>query len=496
MTVTSPSRADSRALRRQMRSWRRRRANTTLYEQLSEAYVWVFSAVLIGAMAISALIQTRVSVAAECTTEACGDARTSLLWSSTLGALALVAAVAGLLGPVMVTPAAGSWLLSTPIDRRPVLRSRLLLASAASAVLCGAAVAVSGLLAGLPPSVLACWACGAAIAAAGVTALAAHWQQQPQNRARNTALTLAAIAWAWALLITLGRAPQTGTAWITGTWGATLVGIAVVVAIVLSVRALRQVTALRRADLTASGSVLSSMSGALAGLDFTLAYDVLVARKWRTVATVRSVRRGPHGAWAILWRDVIRLRRSPGPATALAAALIVPYVLVALDLDLAIIPITALTALFGGLWLFPALRTVATSPGLVRCFPIPVALVRAATLAVPGGVVVVWSLAAAPAISHGSEGTAGDALVVSLAIGAAAVVAIARLLLAGPPNYSMPLVTSPAGAIPPGLIISSVRGFDVLALLTIPLLVAPDANGATVSLALCAAVMSALLGRR
>lgn len=496
MTATSPGRAEGRALRRQMRSWRRERADTTLYEQLSEAYVWVFSAVVISAMSISALIQTRVNVAAECTTAACGDARTSLLWPSTLGALALVAAVAGVLGPVMVTPAAGSWLLSAPIDRRPVLRGRLLLASAASALSCGAAVAVSGLLAGLPPVALTYWACGAALAAAGMTALAAHWQQRPQHRARDAALVLAAIAWVWALLITMSRAPRTGTAWIDGPWGVTFVGISAVAAVALSLWALRQVTALRRADLTASGSVLSSMSGALAGLDFTLAYDVLVARKWRTVATVRPVRRGPGGAWAILWRDVVRLRRSPGPVTAFAAMLIVPYVLVALGLDLAIIPISALTALFGGLWLFPALRTVATSPGLVRCFPIPVALVRAATLAVPGGVVILWSLAAAPAMSHGSDGTAGEPFVIALAVGAAAVAAIARLLLAGPPNYSMPLVTSPAGAIPPGLIVSSARGFDVLALLTIPLLVAPDANGAMVSLALCAAVMSALLGRR
>lgn len=496
MTTAEPTRAESRTLRRQMRSWRRDRANTTLYEQLSEAYVWVFSAVLIGAMAISALIQTRVSVATECATSACGDARTSLLWSSTLGAIAVVTAIAGALGPVMVTSAAGSWLLSTPIDRRPVLRARLLLATLASAVLCGSAVAVSALLAGLSPSALAIWACGAAVTAAGVTFLAARWQQQPQHQARNAALVLGVIAWVWALLITVSRAPQTGTTWITGPWGLILLGFAAIAATALAVPALRQVSALRRADLTASDSVLSSMSGALAGLDFTLAYDVLVARKWRTAATVRPVRRGPNGAWAIMWRDVIRLRRSPGNVMVLAAALIVPYLLVALGLEPAIIPVTALTALFAGLWMFPALRTVATSPGLVRCFPIPMSHVRAATLAVPGGIVVLWALAAAPAISRGSDGPASEAAIVALAVGAAAVAAIARLLLAGPPNYSTPLVTSPAGAIPPGLLISSARGFDVLALLTIPLLVAPDLNGAEISLGLCAAVMAALLLRR
>lgn len=496
MTPTSPVRAEARALRRQMRSWRRERASTTLYEQLSEAYVWVFSAVLIGAMAISALIQTRVSVAAGCSTSACDDARTSLLWATTIASLGVVSAVCGALGPVMVTPATGTWLLSTPIDRRPLLRTRLLVTSAVAALSGGLVVAISALLAGLPPAPLAVWSGLAALATAGVVGLAARWQRHPSGQARVAALALGAVAWSWMLLITVGRSPQTDVAWITDSWGIGLISVVAVVAAALAVQAARRIGEVRRADLTASGSVLSSISGALAGLDFTLAYDVLVARKWRTTATVRPVRGGPSGPWAIVWRDVIRLRRSPGSITAFAAALIVPYLLVALGLDTAIIPVTALAGLFVGLWLFPALRTVANSPGLVRCFPLPIATVRAATLAVPGAVVAVWALAAAPAISHGIDGPAAGAIVVALATGAAVLGAIARLLLAGQPNYSIPLLTSPAGAIPPGLLISSARGFDVLALLTVPLMVAPDVNGSLVSLGLCAAVMSFLLARR
>ncbi|MFI5428783.1 DUF6297 family protein [Aeromicrobium sp. UC242_57] len=144
MTSTAPARAEARALRRQMRSWRRERASTTLYEQLSEAYIWVFSAVLIGAMAISALIQTRVSVAAGCTTAACDDARTSLLWATTIASLGVGSAVCGALGPVMITPATGTWLLSTPIDRRPLLRTRLMVTSAVAALSCGLVVAGLG----------------------------------------------------------------------------------------------------------------------------------------------------------------------------------------------------------------------------------------------------------------------------------------------------------------------------------------------------------------
>ena len=74
--MTIAAGASTRSLRRQMRSWRRERADTTLYQQISDAYVWIFTTVVIGAMAISALIQTRVSIETGCTAATCQDART------------------------------------------------------------------------------------------------------------------------------------------------------------------------------------------------------------------------------------------------------------------------------------------------------------------------------------------------------------------------------------------------------------------------------------
>lgn len=494
--MRSTDRARAREINKQVRTWRRDRANTTLYEQLSEAYIWVFSALLIGAMGISALIQTRVNVADECTSATCGDARTALLWTSTIGTLGLVVAVAGALGPVMVSAAAGSWLLSTPLDRRPLLRTRLVMASVLAAAIGAAVIAVAALLAGLSPGALAVWAGCTALAAAALTLLAAWQQSRSAPFARWTAMFLLTVAWIATVLVAFGATPATSADWLKGPAGVAVLVAAGIVAVLLGILAMRHISDLRRADLTGSGTVMSSMSGALAGLDFALAYDVLVARKWRHVATVRPVRGGPGGAWALVWRDVVRLRRSPGALTVLGSTLVVPYVLVALDLYATIIPLSALTALLCGLWLFPALRTVANSPGLVRSFPMPMNAVRAATLAVPGTVVVLWAVAAAPAISHGVVGTPGETLLVAFATGTAALGAIARLLLAGPPDYSTPLVTSPAGAVPPGLLISSLRGFDVLALLTVPLLISPTADGSLVSLGLCGAVMAFLLLRR
>lgn len=487
----------ARELRRQMRSWRRERADTTLYEQLSEAYIWVFSIVVIGAMAISAMIQTRVSVASGCSAATCDDARTSLVWAGAAGVIAIALAAAGAIGPVMVTPATGTWLLTTPIDRGPLLRSRLLLACATSALGCGIVVAAVSLLAGLEYGAIGVLSAGAALAGAGAAGAAAIWQSRGGRPTRIAAIVLGLAVWAWTVLIALGLAPTTSPAWISGPLGWAMLAVAAVAAIVLIGRAAARLSGLLRAHLVPGGSLLSSLSGALAGLDLTLAYDVLVARRWRTAATVRPVRGGPGGMWALAWRDVVRLRRSPGAVAALGAALVVPYLVVELGLDDAVIPITAFAAFASGLWLFSALRTTGRNPGLVRCFPMSLAAVRAATLIVPGSVLAVWSLASAPAISHGLDRTApGDAVLVALAIGMGGLGAIARWLLAPPPDYSQPLVSSPAGGLPTGLLLSASRGFDVLALAVIPLLIAPDATGALISLGLSAGVVSILVNRR
>lgn len=487
----------ARTLRRQMRSWRRARADTTLYEQVSEAYIWVFTIVVLGAMAISALVQTRVSIVSGCTTSSCDDARVSLVWASAVGVLAVALAAAQAIGPVMVTPATGAWLLTTPIDRRPLLRSRLLAACATAALASGLTVAVAALLAGIPYGSVGLLGVGTAVAAAGVTAAAASWQARGGRTTRRAALALAMVTGAWMLLIALDDEPMTTAGWIAGTAGWATLAVVALVTVALLVRATTGLADLLRAQLVPGGSLLSSLSGALAGLDLTLAYDVLVARRWLTVATVRAVRGGPGGAWALVWRDVVRLRRSPGAVSALGAALVVPYVVVRLGLDDVVVLASALVMFVCGVWSFSALRTSGRNPGLVRCFPMSLSAVRAATMVVPGVVLLLWSFAAAPAIGRSLDDTEPTVvLLVSVATGAAALGAIARWLLAGPPDYSQPLVSSPGGAIPTGLIISTLRGFDVLALAVVPVLVAPDVNGSLVSLALSASVLTFLVQRK
>ncbi len=495
--MTTADVTGARSLRRQMRAWRRDRADTTLYEQVSEAYVWVFTIILGGAMAISAMVQTRVSIASACTTSTCDDARTSLVWATVAGMVAVTLAAAQAIGPVMVTPATGAWLLTTPIDRGPLLRRRLLSAAASAAVACTAVVAVIGLLAGLAYAEIGVLAVGTGLVGGAVTAGAALGQARAGRPTRIAAFVLAALTATWLLLVALDVEPSTTTGWLAHPAGWVAAGVAGVGLVVLLVRASARAPRLLRAQLVPGGSLLASLSGALAGLDLSLAYDVLVARRWRTRATVRPSRGGPDGAWALVWRDVVRLRRAPGALAALVAALLVPYVVLRLDLDDTIVLASALAAFLCGLWSFSALRTTGRNPGLVRCFPMSLAEVRSATLVVPGGLLLLWSLAAAPAIGQTLDGaTFADTLFVSVATGATALAAISRWMLAPPPDYSMPLIASPTGAIPTGLIGSALRGFDIVFLGVVPMLVAPDTRGALVSLALTGSVVSYLVARR
>lgn len=480
-----------------MRAWRRDRADTTLYEQASEAYIWVFTAVLLGAMGVSAMVQTRVSIAAACTTTTCDDARRSLVWATVVGIVAVALAAAQAIGPVMVTPATGAWLLTTPIDRGPLLRARLVAAASASFVACAALVAVVALLAGLDGGSIAVLAGTAGTAGAAAATTAAVWQSRDGRPTRRLGLALALVLAGWMLAIALDVEPSTTSDWLGGPAGWVVLGVAGIVLVVLAVRATAVVPRLLRAQLVPGGSLLASLSGAMAGLDLSLAYDVLVAHRWRTAATVRPSRGGPGGAWSLVWRDVVRLRRSPGALAALVGALLVPYVVLRLDLRDTSVLASAFAMFAAGLWSFSALRTTGRNPGLVRCFPMSLAAVRSATLVVPGGLLLAWSLAAAPAIGGTlTDATPADVVMVSVATGATSLAAIARWMLAPPPDYSMPLVASPTGAIPTGLIGSALRGFDVLALGVVPLLVAPHTTGALVSMALTGSVVSYLVARR
>ena len=113
--------SEVRALRGEIRHWRRGHANTKLIDVLSDAYIALFATLMFGSMATNVVLNVRRVSARLCTSTGCQEARSLLPWLAGLSAVLVVLSVARLFGPVFASPAVGSWLLPTGTSR---LRSR------------------------------------------------------------------------------------------------------------------------------------------------------------------------------------------------------------------------------------------------------------------------------------------------------------------------------------------------------------------------------------
>ena len=105
--------ATPRELRGLMKDWRRGRATRNLGQALSDAYVAVIAALMIGAMTVNVILKAQRVVAA-CNSASCLSARALLPWAAVLGGTAVALAVSRLFGPVLASAAEGFWLLDAP----------------------------------------------------------------------------------------------------------------------------------------------------------------------------------------------------------------------------------------------------------------------------------------------------------------------------------------------------------------------------------------------
>lgn len=486
----------ARELRGQVRHWRRGRANTTWLEVFQDAYVAVFSGLVLGAMAVNVVLNLRRAVSDVCVSDACVAGRAAIPWLTALVLLAAAVAVARVVGPVAVTPAVASWLLPAPVDRSSMLRPRLVVAVLVAAVVTGTGTGAVSLLAGVPvlvTLVLAGGTAGLAVAAVGLCTWA---QARHEPVARATGLVLVAAAWGVLLLLALGPAPPLPRASYPPAWFAGL-AVTTLAALVGAVVGWRALPAVPGRSLAAAGSLAPSLSGALAVLDLALVWDVLHARAWRARGTVRPLRGRCPGAWALLDRDLARLRRRPRGLLLPLAALVVPYAASTLHAGRLVVLVAALTGFVGCVGLFAGLRVLSRTPHLARTLPLSPAVLGWAAVAVPGLVVLAWSLLAAPALVDAMPADAEPWLpaLFALVVALAATAACVRWMAGRPPDYAMPLVSSPAGAIPPSLAGSAARGLDLALLVTGPVLVVPSAGGAAVSCAVGVVALAVMLRR-
>lgn len=492
----------ARQLRRVMRRWRRRNAGRSLADAFSDAYIAAVAVVLVGAWLGSLIVTGRSALQAACTTAGCAAARSALPWLTSGGVVAGTLVLAAMLGPVLVSPAAGSWLLSAPVDRAGLLRPAFAAAGATAAVagaVWGAAVTA---FAGYPGPVVGGTAVGVAMGCLAAVGAGAVAQAQRSALARGAGVVMGAAVWLGVvLLVATGPASVVagvGPAALSGRWVTVAAGALLVVAVVAVTWAVRGLGRIRRTALVLAGTTAESLSGAMAALDLALLRDVVVSRRWTARGRVR-VAAGRGAGWqAVVWRDLVRLRRSSRSWVLLFAALVVPYLAAHVGLARFAAPIAVITGFVGSLGLYTGLRTLANPRGIGALFPMSGSVTRCASTVVPSVVVLAWSLAGIPALHSALPGeTWSTAVLTAVAVALAVVTAGTRWVTGRPADYAKPLVALPggAGALPPDLLAVAFRGLDVVVVTATPLLISNAAGGAVVSLIIAAAVFAYLLAR-
>ena len=474
-----PEVVDERALHALVKSWRHGRATRSILDVFQDAYIAIFSVLMIGAMVVNVVVGSQTQ-AATCDTAACLNGRLLVPWGMFFAVAALAVSTARLFGPVLASAAEGFWLMEAPIGRRRILRGRLWAVVAATlAVAALTSAAVAG-IAGESPLVVAAWAAASGLVAAGLVAWAA-WEQsfervRPLRAVQAVLAVLAAVVLGAMVAVAAGWLHIAPPGWLgVVPWGLAAVGL--VMAVGFTVAAHRRLDRFARTRLTSGGSLVSGLQGAMFGLDLGLARDILVDREAIERGHVKPTPGRGLGVAALVWRDVQRLRRFPRPLLGLAGAILAPYAADAVGLALMTPFLAAVALMFALVPTLGALRVLSRSTGLARTLPFTTAQLRTASFVVPAVLAVIWAVATVPAflgITGGLQRHPVAAATVALACGLGGLLGAIRWQTARPVNFAVPMMATTAGAVPPTLIFNLVRGFDVAALVTAPILLNAD----------------------
>lgn len=470
-----PERVDERALHALMKDWRHGRATRSIAQALQDAYFAIFSVVLLGAMVANLVITSQASMA-RCETAACQLGRTLVPWALLGASTAVVLAVARLFGPVMASAAEGFWIMESPVSRSRLLKGRLWAAIGLAFAVPALLAALVAALAGVPGSLVLGWSLASGFASASLMAWAAA--DQPRERTWPTHLgqalgsLIAAVTMILMVAVSAEWLTLSVPSWVgVAPWAIAALGLIALVA--GGVLARTRLERIRRARLLSGGSLVSGMQGAMFALDLGLARDILVERDAIARGHVRPTRGRGLGPSALVWRDLQRLIRFPRPLVGLVAAMLVPYAVDALGMS-------TMTALLSSLALVAALvpflgsmRVLSRTSGLARTFPFSNAQIRTALMVLPAILALLWAVAILPSViglTGGLHRSLPDAVATALVMAVAGLLGAIRWQVAKPVDFGTPMVATASGAVPPTLLFNLFRGFDVVAIITAPIL--------------------------
>ncbi|HEX5332318.1 MAG TPA: DUF6297 family protein [Cellulomonas sp.] len=466
-----------RSIRRYTAAATNLRSGASVGELLGDVYYVVITTAIGIGMALGIAGQLRASLPA-------GEPATAGTSSLSLPGLVLVLVVglagvllslAGRLGPVGSAAAEATWWLGLPVDRRGLLRPsarRLpLLAAVVGAVVFG--VLDGGLLGDHHGGQVVVAALAAGLASATLV-LAASLAQTFDVRRGATSLVGDLVLAAAPVLAVLGVVLGWHPAGLPAIPVWSLAGLVVVVA-GLAVVVDRRLHHIPSRSLRVSGSVASQAAGAVVSMDSRelgrALTDSAAAPRRRRSARFGLVR-GPVSA--LISADAAVLLRSVRHLVQVVVAALVPVLVGAVPqlagrlgfaIALVVAGSVAMTATGEGA------RRAEMSPILDRLLPLAAREVRRLRMAVPGIVMLVWSL-----VAFGAVGAwAGDLTswltlgVVSTPVWAGAAV---RAAYRPAPDWGGALVSTPMGALPAGVTMVLARGPDVVVLGLVPVLIA------------------------
>lgn len=466
--------ADERAVKKLMGDWRNGRADRSFWAALSDSYVMVFSVVVLGAMIGSAILDAQ-RTASSCDSAGCLAGRDLLPWAAAAGILTLTLVFSRMFGPVLASSAEGFWLMDSPMDRRRLLSGRLVIAVLLAGGVGALISALVAALSGQPLHNVGIWALSTGLAAAGLTAFAALEQTHERRWLMLTVQWILGLASAAALGVLVAAAagwiaiPPT----VSVELALVLAAVGAVLLVACGIGSWARLREIRRQRLTSGGSLLSGLQGAAFALEFALIRDILVENKYKEKGHVTPTRASGSGTRALVLRDLQRLIRNPLNLVVFFVTIVVPYAVRALGLQALNVAISGIVLMAALIPFMNGLRVISRTKGLARLFPFTPSQLRRSLMVIPGILAVLWAAGAMPAfagVTSDEQVSWADGMTAALVAAMAGFLGAVRWVSAKPANYSGPLVATGTGAMPPGLMFSMIRGFDMIALVAFPLL--------------------------
>lgn len=405
------------------------------------------------------------------------DGRAPVLTPATIQALASVALLALLtgmavrLGPLGTGSAGVRWWVPMPVDRRGLLTPSYWRGVAVAVVVGAGGLAAIALASRADPGVAGRSA--ALGAAAGLLLVGLAGLIQPRTRvaatvARVSDVLIAAVPVAGVVLVVAGWSDLRELS--VPPWAIVVVGAG---ALALAVVWWRRLEALGAQVLRTQSAVADQAGGAILSLDTRELGRALSragsTRGGRARRPSRfSVVRGPVSA--LVAADLTLLRRSPSALAqlvGLTALVIVAQQVPAFEGGFGLFVLLVVAGFRGAQLGAEGARTAEMVPSLDAMMPLSARDARLARTVVPALTALLALVVGVVPLVLGTGEWLWFALVVVVAVGMGA--AAIRGAYRKPPNWSGPLVATPAGALPTGATSMIAQGPDVAVLSAIPL---------------------------